>query len=144
MDKKRKTMYLSKVSLFNGMKERSLQELAGRLIEREFKAGERIIEQGKEGFGLFIIASGEADVKFVAEDGSEKVVNHLIEGDFFGEMALLDDEPRSASVYALEDNTMCLFLNRIDFIACMMNDAEMGVSVARELTSRLRRALSSH
>ena len=142
MEKKKSAQFLSEVSLFTGMKQRSLLALADRLIEREFHAGERIIEQGKEGFGLFIIVSGHAEVRFANENGKTNVVNELEQGDFFGEMSLLDDQPRSASVYATTD-TLCLFLNRIDFVACMMNDAEMGLFVSTELARRLRRSLAS-
>jgi CRP/FNR family transcriptional regulator, cyclic AMP receptor protein len=142
MDKKKAVKFLANVSLFSGIKERSLMPLADRLIERQFAAGDRIIEQGKEGFGLFIIASGSVEVRFEGEDGNVAVVNELGEGDFFGEMALLDDEPRSASVFATEE-TICWFLNRIEFTASMLKDAEMGVAVSKELAKRLRRSLAS-
>jgi CRP-like cAMP-binding protein len=140
MEKKQSVQFLSKVSLFDGMNERSLKMLADRLIEREYKAGDHILEQGKEGFGLFIIASGKADVQYVSEDGSTSRVNSLETGEFFGEMALLDDGPRSASVIASEDTT-CLILNRIDFVAIMLKDAEMGVLIATVLAKRLRKSL---
>ncbi|HET59899.1 MAG TPA: cyclic nucleotide-binding domain-containing protein [Chloroflexi bacterium] len=142
MDKKIAAQLLANVPLFSKMNKRSLVPLADRLIERKFAAGDRIIEQGNEGFGLFIIASGTAEVRFEDEDGNITVVNELGEGDFFGEMALLDDEPRSASVFA-KGETLCLFLNRIEFMACMMKDAEMGVAVSAELARRLRRSLAS-
>ena len=142
MNTKKKAELLEKVDLFSDMKERSLSAIAQRLIEREYQTGDRIIEQGSQGFGLFIIASGKADVKFEAEDGSTSVVNTIGGGEFFGEMALLDDGPRSASVYAVED-TVCLILSRIDFVAVMLKDAEMGVMIATELAKRLRRSLES-
>ena len=142
MDKNKKAELLKKVYLFSDMKDRSLNAIAERLIEREYQVGDRIIEQGSQGFGLFIVASGKADVKFQAEDGSETLVNSLGTGEFFGEMALLDDGPRSASVYAGED-TVCLILSRIDFVAIMLKDAEMGLMIATELAKRLRRSLES-
>jgi CRP-like cAMP-binding protein len=142
MDKKKAAQFLANVSLFSGMKERSLMPLADRLIERKFQDGDCIIEQGNEGFGLFIVASGTAEVRFEDKDGNITIVNELGEGDFFGEMALLDALPRSASVFATGE-TLCLFLNRIDFIAGMLKDAEMGVAVSKELASRLRRSLAS-
>lgn len=140
MEKKQAVQFLSKVSLFDGMNDRSLKMLADRLIERGYKTGDYILEQGKEGFGLFVIVSGKVDVRYKGEDGSTTVVNSLEAGEFFGEMALLDDGTRSASVIASEETT-CLFLNRIDFIAIMMKDAEMGVLIATVLAKRLRRSL---
>lgn len=142
MDKKKSVQFLANVSLFTGLNERSLKAIADRLIERTYQPGERIIEQGKHGFGLFIVASGKAEAKFEAEDGSTSTVNTLGEGEFFGEMALLDEGPRSASVDAV-DQTTCLILNHVDFVAIMMKDAEMGVMVATELAKRLRKSLES-
>jgi CRP-like cAMP-binding protein len=142
MEKKKAAKFLANVPLFSGMKKKSLKPLADRLIERKFAAGDRIIEQGNEGFGLFIIASGTAEVRFEDKDGNVTVVNDLAEGDFFGEMALLDDQPRSASVFATGE-TLCLFLNHIEFIARMEKDAEMGVAISKELARRLRRSLAS-
>lgn len=133
---------LAKVSLFKGLKERQLKLLADHLVEQKYPAGSKIIEQGRVGFGLFIIGSGQAEVQFESEEGSTSVVNTLGAYDFFGEIALLDDGPRSASVVATEETT-CLILNRIEFISIMMGDAEMGVLIATELAKRIRTLLES-
>ena len=133
---------LAKVSLFKGLKDRQLKLMADRLVEKTYSTGSKIIEQGRVGFGLFIIGSGKAEVQFESEEGSTSVVNTLDVYDFFGEIALLDDGPRSASVVATEETT-CLILNRIDFISIMMEDAEMGVSIATELAKRIRTLLES-
>ena len=142
MDKKQRLQSLSNVSLFTGVNDRSMKAIANRLLERQYPAGTRIIEQGAQGFGLFIVVSGKAEVKFEGADGKSTVVNTLTAGDFFGEMALLDDGLRSASVYAVED-TVCLILNRIEFIAIMLKDPALGVLIATELAKRLRRSLES-
>ncbi len=142
MDKKQRLQSLSNVSLFTGVNDRSMKAIGNRLLERQYSAGTRIIEQGTQGFGLFIVVSGKAEVKFEGPDGKSTVVNTLTDGDFFGEMALLDDGPRSASVYAVED-TVCLILNRIEFIAIMLKDPALGVLIATELAKRLRRSLES-
>lgn len=133
---------LSKISLFNGLKERQLKQIVERLHEQTYPAGSKIIQQGSVGFGLFVIVSGAAEVQYTADDGSVSVVNTLGAYDFFGEMALLDDGSRSASVAAMAE-TVCLLLDRIDFIAIMMKDAEMGVLIATELARRIRRLLET-
>jgi CRP/FNR family cyclic AMP-dependent transcriptional regulator len=136
-----KFSFLVKVPLFSGLTERQLKRLATRFIEREYKAGETIVTQGKGGVGLFIITSGKAEALVEAPDGTKTVVNTFGPTDFFGEIALLDDGPRTASVVAVED-TCCLVLSRDDFIAVLKNDADMGVVVSQELARRFRRFLS--
>ena len=133
---------LSQVTLFSKLNSRQLRSLADRLIEREYQPGEAIIEQGRQGFGLFVIVSGKAEASYKDDSGNESIVNTFGPGDFFGEIALLDDEPRSASVIATKKTT-CVILNRIDFVAIMMKDAEMGVVIAGELGKRIRTLLAS-
>lgn len=136
-----KLSFLAKVPLFSGLTERQLKQLAKRFIEREYKAGEPIVVQGKGGAGMFTITSGKAEARVEAPDGTKIVVNTFAPTDFFGEIALLDDGPRTASVVAVKD-TDCLVLSREDFIAVLKNDADMGVVIAQELARRFRRYLS--
>jgi CRP-like cAMP-binding protein len=94
------------------------------------------------GKGFFIIASGKAEVVREKSDGSKVVVNSFGPGDFFGEMALLDEGLRTASVNTLED-TRCLILTSWDFLAIVREDAEMAVDILQELARRFRMALDS-
>lgn len=136
-----KLSFLVKVPLFSGLTERQLKQLAKRFISREYKAGETIVTQGKGGAGMFTITSGKAEALVEALDGTKTVVNTFGPTDFFGEIALLDDGPRTASVVAIKD-TDCLILSREDFIAVLKNDADMGVVIAQELARRFRRFMS--
>ena len=70
------------------------------------------------------------------------MVNTFKPNDFFGEITLLDDGPRTASVIATEE-TECLILSRFDFLALMKNDADMGVVIAQEVAKRLRRLINT-
>jgi CRP/FNR family cyclic AMP-dependent transcriptional regulator len=132
--------FLTKIPLFAGLNNRQKKLLAKRFITREYKAGEKIVTQGKGGAGLFTVTSGSATAVIESVDGEKTVVNEFGPTDFFGEIALLDDGPRTASVLAQVDTT-CLILSREDFIAAMKNDADMGVTIAEELAKRLRRAV---
>lgn len=133
--------FLNKVPLLDGLSKRQLRKLAGRFVTRQYEPGEAIVTQGRGGEGLFIIVSGHAEAIRERADGSRIVVNSFGPTDFFGELTLLDDGTRTATVMTRKP-TECLVLARWDFLSVMKEDAEMGVVVSQELARRFRRALS--
>jgi CRP-like cAMP-binding protein len=133
--------FLARVPLFHGLKERQLGRLGSRFVTRDYKAGQDIVTQGKGGAGLFVLVSGAAEAIRVRADGSKAVVNTFGPTDFFGELALLDDEPRTASVVATED-TQCLVLSQWEFFGALREDAEMSIEILQEVARRFRRALN--
>ena len=141
-DVKQTVGFLQRVLLFQGLKTRQLEHLAKRFVERDFPAGQAMVTQGQGGEGFFIIVSGGAEVIRERSDGVKAVVNTFGPTDFFGELALLDDGLRTASVVATEA-TKCLVLTRWDFLAALREDAEMSVTVLQELARRFRRALDA-
>jgi CRP-like cAMP-binding protein len=130
---------LRSVPLFRQVAETDLQALAQMVHARDFPKGNVILSQGDEGQALFLIRRGQVKVSVLAEDGREVILSVLGPGSFFGEMALLDDEPRSAHVIAMEDTTI-LQLRREDFRNRLKAAPELAVSLLRELSRRLRRA----
>lgn len=132
--------FLYNVPLFQSLNRRQLEQIAKRVLERDYAAGQTIVTQGKGGEGFFIVNSGKVDVIRERVDGSKSVVNQLTNGDFFGEMALLDDGPRTATCVAV-DVTMCYVLPRWDFLAVLRDDAEMTVTILEEMAKRFRAAL---
>ena len=139
-DVKQTIGFLARVPLFRGLKKRQLERLAKRFVEREYAAGEAIVTQDKGGEGIFIIVSGKAEAIRERADGIKAVVNTFGPTDFFGELALLDDGLRTASVVTTEA-TKCLVLTRWDFLGILKEDADMGVVIAQELAKRFRMAL---
>lgn len=139
-DPKQTTQFLSCVPLFSGLNNRQLEHIARRLVEREYPAGQAIVTQGAGGEGFFIIVSGRAEAIRERSDGSKTIVNTFGPADFFGELALLDDGLRTASVVTTEP-TRCLALTRWDFLAALREDPEMAITVLQELARRFRRAL---
>jgi CRP/FNR family transcriptional regulator, cyclic AMP receptor protein len=133
---------LMKTPLFSGLRKRQLERLAQRFVERTYKEGDAIVTQGKGGEGLFVIYSGEAEAVHRRADGSTVVLNPLGPGDFFGELALLTDTMRTASVIAKE-RTVCMVLTRWDFLGIMKEDGEMAVAVLQQLAERFSRLMSS-
>jgi CRP/FNR family cyclic AMP-dependent transcriptional regulator len=134
--------FLSKVLLFKSLNKKQLEQLSSWLVKREFGAGQTIVEQGKGGEGFFIIVSGKAEATRVRSDGTKVVVNQFGPTDYFGELALLDDGLRTATVVATE-KVECLVLVRWDFLAKLETNADMAVKILQELARRFRLALDA-
>ncbi|NOT09040.1 MAG: Crp/Fnr family transcriptional regulator [Gemmatimonadales bacterium] len=130
---------LGTVPLFAHLPDAEIGALAQLVRERRFAKGAVILSQGGDGDALFLIQSGQIKVSIVAEDGREVILSVLGPGGFFGEMALIDDEPRSAHVIAMTD-TVLLQLRREEFRARLRVSPELSISLLRELSRRLRRA----
>jgi CRP-like cAMP-binding protein len=141
-DTKQTIGFLQNVPLFHNLNNRHLEHLARRVVERQYAAGQPIVTQGHGGEGFFVIVSGRAEAFRQRADGEKVEVNKFGPTDFFGELALLDDGLRTASVIATEP-TKCLALTRWDFQAALREDAEMSVIILQELAKRFRRALDS-
>ena len=134
MDKKE---LLSKVGLFSGLNNENLNRLAEFCVELSFKKDETLIKQGERGVGLYVVVSGEVKIVKKTAGGDELGVALHGFGDFFGEMAVLDDAPRSASVIAVED-TECLFLSAWDFKARMKLHPEIAIEILPVVVKRFR------
>lgn len=142
-DLKQTTSFLHNVPLFQSLNDRQLELLAKRMVERDYAAGQPIVSQGRGGEGFFVLASGKAEAVRERSDGVKVPVNTFGPTDFFGELTLLDDGLRTASVIASEP-TKCLVLTRWDFLAALReSDAEMSILILEELAKRFRRALDS-
>ena len=132
-----RTALLKKVNLFSNLSEAHLSNIADFCVERSFREGGIIIKQGNPGIGLYVICSGK--VKIVKETaGGEKLdIAELGPGDFFGEMTVLDNAPRSADVIALEESR-CLVLSAWDFNARMKVDPEIALKILPVVVKRFR------
>ncbi|HET7024168.1 MAG TPA: Crp/Fnr family transcriptional regulator [Gemmatimonadales bacterium] len=109
------------------------------LRERAYPKGSVILFEDDPGDALYIVGAGQVKVVLIGEDGREVILSVLGQGSFFGELALLDDEPRSAHVIAMEDSSV-LALRREDFQTRLRSSPEVAIALLRELSSRLRRA----
>lgn len=138
-----KKSILSKVPLFQGLKDRQIQRLGDRMVERSYAAGDLIVKQGQGGEGFYVLISGKAEATRERSDGEKIVVNQFGPSDFFGELALLDEDGvRTASILALEPTT-CLVLTRWDFLSALRQDADMAVEILQEISRRFRIALDT-
>jgi CRP-like cAMP-binding protein len=123
---------LQEVPLFRQVDLPLRQRLAAELQERQFKAGQLILTQGQPGGYLYILRSGKVKVHL-----QELCLAQLAEGDYFGEMSLFDGEPVSANVTA-QTATTCLVLGREQIFQAITTEPEIGLSLLRGLSSRIR------
>ena len=130
---------LSRVTLFQSLNKKQVGVLARFAALQQYAAGQAIVRQGDPGMGLFVLASGKAEVRKAGGDGGEYVVRVLKPGDYFGEMALLDDAPRSASVVAIGP-AECLSLTKWHFLAELETHPEMALPLLPVLSRRVRAA----
>ncbi len=132
MADKLSTKQLAQVPLFVGLKERNLKMLSESLKERSFDAGDTIAAEGQSGVGFFIIAEGEASVTV---DGQER--GTLRAGDHFGELALIDDGARTATVTATTP-LRCYAMTSWEFRPLVQENATVAWHLLENLTKRLR------
>src|SRR3989339_1341890 len=130
---------LKSVPLFSNLSNRQLNILYKAGVIKKFTRGDVIVYQDDPGDTFYIVVSGRVKVTLLNEDGKEIVLSILKGGDFFGELSLLDDEPRSASVIIVEDATI-FSLTRTQFYQLITVHPDILRKVLREICSRLRDA----
>lgn len=130
---------LKRVPLFADLAEAELTRFAEVTREREYPKNSVILFEDDPGDALFIVSAGQVKVVLIGEDGREVILSVLGEGDFFGEMSLIDDEPRSAHVIAMRDSHL-LVLRRDDFQSQVQQHPGIALKLLKVLVQRLRRA----
>ena len=130
---------LQSVSIFWDLNEDELGHIADKMVAKHFENGNYIFLEDSEGEQCFFVLEGSVKVTRLSKDGREVILAMLNEGEFFGEMSLLDGESRSANVIALE-KTKVLTLDRNDFIAVVNDYPQIAVQLLKELARRLRKS----
>lgn len=130
---------LRRVPLFSLLTVAQAEVISGAVIKRRFKRGEALVEQGQKSNALFILLTGRARVMTSDSRGREVILATLGQGDYLGEMSIIDNEPHSATVRA-EVQTDVLMLGRAEFARCLTENASMSLVVMRGLVKRLRHA----
>lgn len=130
---------LHRVPLFSDLSEADLVRFAEVTREREYPRNSVILFEDDPGDALYIVSTGQVKVVLIGEDGREVILSVLGEGDFFGEMSLIDDEPRSAHVIAMKDSNL-LVLRRDDFQTQLEKNPSIALKLLKVMVQRLRRA----
>lgn len=139
MDDRTKAELLKKVSIFADLSDDQIENLVRLVTVREYPKDAPIIHRMDPGDSMFIIANGRVKVSLFGEDGREIILSTLSTGDFFGEMSLLDQEPRSADV-STKDDSILLQLKRDDFVGHIQAYPSVALNILAEMSRRLRRA----
>ena len=130
---------LRSVPLFTELSDLDVASLSRLASRRRCPKDTVVFFENEEGDSVFMILEGRIKVTILGDDGREIILSMLGPGDFFGEMALLDNEPRSATAIAVED-TELLSLHRTDFQSVMGNNPGISAALIKVLSTRLRRA----
>ena len=128
---------LQSVPLFAELSMVSLKKISEKMVTRSYPKGKMVVIEESLGRTFFLIKSGAVKVTRMNEDGREVILAMLGEGDFFGEMALLDGEGRSANVVTIEE-AILLSLQRGDFLYILESYPKIAIKLLEELTSRIR------
>ena len=135
----KKIELLQSVALFWDLSEEELGYISEKMIARHYESGKFIFLEESEGEQCFFVVQGSVKVTRLSKDGREVILAMLNEGEFFGEMALLDGESRSANVIALEE-TEVLTLNRGDFLVVLHDYPQIAIQLLKEMADRLRKS----
>ena len=131
---------LKGVELFSELNEEQLGMIANLVIVKNFNREETVVLEGDDSVqALYLIATGSVQVYMTGIDGRETILSFLERGDFFGEMSLIDGEPRSASVRTVTDATL-LVIHRESFLSLLRKTPEIAMALMSELCKRLRKA----
>jgi CRP/FNR family cyclic AMP-dependent transcriptional regulator len=129
---------LETVPLFDGLSPEALAKIEGRAVARNYPRNAVVISEGDEATSMFIIVSGSVKVYHTEADGKETILNTQGPGQHFGELALVDDALRSASVMTLEASRL-LVLSKAAFKECLEDSPEVGYHLVQALARQVRR-----
>jgi len=131
---------LGRLPLFAGLPPNALDEAVHHIRIRTYGRGTIIFHKDDPGSLLYVILKGAVSIALPSSDGKDMVLAILCAGDFFGELSLLDGEPRNATASALEEDTQTLILPREDFLELVRREPQIGIHVMELLCRRLREA----
>lgn len=133
-----KISFLERVPIFGGCDLPSLRKMASVTTEKTYGKKNIVFHEGDYGDTLYIIKAGRIKIAKVTIDGREKTLTVLQTGDFFGEMAIFDDMPRSATAEAIDAEVKLLALSKADFERAINETPSIALRIMRDLTRRIR------
>jgi CRP/FNR family cyclic AMP-dependent transcriptional regulator len=128
---------LENIPLFSGLQDAALAEIEQHGSIKSYPANAVIINQDDQTCSLYVILSGSVKVYISGEDGREALLNHQGAGDYFGDLALIDQQPRVASVMTTEPSRF-MVISREAFMACLSRNPEIAINLIKPMTLRMR------
>ncbi|MEW5799646.1 MAG: cyclic nucleotide-binding domain-containing protein [Bacteroidota bacterium] len=126
---------LSKIPVFEKLEAKELRQIAGIVHRRQYAKGEYVFYQGDPGLGMYVVEKGKVGI-VVGDNGTQQEVTEMDDGDFFGEIALLDESPRSASVIVKEDSQLIGFF-RPDLFDVIEKTPKTGLKIVMKLAEMI-------
>jgi CRP/FNR family transcriptional regulator, cyclic AMP receptor protein len=123
---------LKRVPLFAGLNDKELDEIASSMRERRFKAGDTVTQEGAGGVGFFIVEEGQADVTVGGETKGT-----VGPGDYFGEIALINESPRTATLTASTD-MLCYGMTPWDFRPLVEGNSTIAWKLLTAMAEKMR------
>jgi len=123
---------LEKASLWSGLDRKDLKFIVKLSKERKYETGDVIVQKGEGGVGFYLILDGSVEIR-----SNGTTLSKLGSGQFFGEMSVIDNQPRSANVIAIEPSR-CLILSAWSFNALISEHPKIALKILQEFVRRLR------
>jgi CRP-like cAMP-binding protein len=130
---------LKYIPLFSELVDDDLEEIVKLAVRQTYKKDNMILIEEEIGSTMFIILDGRVKISRISDDGREVILSILSEGDFFGEMSILDGQNRSANVVTLEDSKI-MVIRREDFLQMLHDYPQIAINLLKELAQRLRKS----
>ncbi len=130
---------LRMIPLFSELDDEALKEIAKMTVRQTYKKDNMVLIEEEVGSTMFIILSGRVKISRISDEGREVILSILVDGDFFGEMSILDGQTRSANAVTLEDSEL-LLIQRENFLRILHDYPQVAINLLKELAHRLRRS----
>jgi CRP/FNR family cyclic AMP-dependent transcriptional regulator len=131
--------FFKQIPLFSELGDRDLEKIIQVATKQKYHKDNIILIEEEVGSTMFIILSGRVKISRISDDGREVILSILSEGDFFGEMSLLDGHTRSASVTAIEESEL-LVIRREEFLQILRDFPQIAINLLKELAQRIRKS----
>jgi len=128
---------LNLIPIFSSLTDSELHEISSRVITRTYPKNTTIIHEGEKSESLYIIQSGKVKIIINDDEGNEFIIDLLGPNKYFGELALLDHGPRSATIVTIEPTVLSVIQNK-DFSECLSNSPSMSINLMKSMTTRIR------
>lgn len=130
---------LKNIPLFSELDDDDIRRIADLMVTKKYKKNNLIIFEEDLGRNMFILKKGRVKISGISNEGGEAIFSILGEGEFFGELSIIDGLPRSATVTSIEEVSLWV-LNRGDFMEMLHKYPQISITLLKELARRIRRS----
>lgn len=130
---------LQSIPLFSELSDEELNDIAKTSVTQIYKKDNMVLIEEEVGSTMFVILNGRVKISRISDEGREVILSILVDGDFFGEMSILDGQTRSANAVTLEETEM-LIVRRENFLRMLQDYPQVAINLLKELAHRLRRS----